>query len=115
MPLRRSVYAAVETYWISPAGGRVMLSRSSSVASLFAAVALSLVAPPVAARQQTQQQSPPPPRPIYEPTVGMPGKDAVWVPTHPAVVEKMLDVANVTSKDLVVDLGSGDGRTVIAA
>lgn len=45
----------------------------------------------------------------------MPGKDAVWVPTHPAVVEKMLDMANVTANDVVVDLGSGDGRTVIAA
>jgi SAM-dependent methyltransferase len=90
-----------------------MLSRSPFLASLFAAAALNLAAP-VAARQQSQQQ-PPPPQPRFEPTLGMPGKDAVWVPTHPAVVEKMLDIASVTSKDLVVDLGSGDGRTVIAA
>ena len=91
-----------------------MLSRSPFLASLFAAAALSLAAPPVAARQQSQQQAPPP-QPRFEPTPGMPGKDAVWVPTHPAVIEKMLDVANVTGKDLVVDLGSGDGRAVIAA
>lgn len=45
----------------------------------------------------------------------MSGKDVVWVPTHPTVVEKMLDMAKVTEKDFVVDLGSGDGRNVIAA
>jgi SAM-dependent methyltransferase len=53
-------------------------------------------------------------RPI-EPVVGQPGKDAVWVPTSSAMVEKMLDMAQVTPQDFVVDLGSGDGRTVIAA
>ncbi len=52
---------------------------------------------------------------IVEPKAGQPGKDVVWVPTQPVVVEKMLDMAEVTSKDLVIDLGSGDGRNVIAA
>jgi SAM-dependent methyltransferase len=51
----------------------------------------------------------------YKPTVGQPGKDAVWVPTSPALVEKMLDMAKVTPSDFVIDLGSGDGRNVIAA
>jgi hypothetical protein len=51
----------------------------------------------------------------YKPTVGQPGKDAVWVPTAPALVEKMLDMAKVTPKDFVMDLGSGDGRNIIAA
>jgi len=51
----------------------------------------------------------------YEPTVGQEGKDVVWVPTPQAVVDKMLDMAKVTSKDFVMDLGSGDGRTVITA
>ena len=51
----------------------------------------------------------------YKPQVGQPGKDAVWVPTSPALVEKMLDMAKVTSSDFVMDLGSGDGRNVIAA
>ena len=55
------------------------------------------------------------PAPNFEPTVGQPGKDVVWVPTPGTLVEGMLDVANVTSQDFVVDLGSGDGRTVIAA
>ncbi len=43
------------------------------------------------------------------------GKDVVWVPTPDTLVEKMLDMAKVTAADYVVDLGSGDGRTVIAA
>lgn len=51
----------------------------------------------------------------FEPQVGQPGKDVVWVPTPEAVVEKMLDLAKVTPNDVVMDLGSGDGRTVIAA
>ena len=51
----------------------------------------------------------------YRPTVGQPGKDVVWVPTPESLVEKMLDKAKVTPQDYVVDLGSGDGRNVIAA
>jgi SAM-dependent methyltransferase len=50
-----------------------------------------------------------------EPYVGQPGKDVIWVPTPPTLVEKMLDMAAVTPKDVVIDLGSGDGRSVIAA
>jgi precorrin-6B methylase 2 len=51
----------------------------------------------------------------FEPTVGQSGKDVVWVPTPAAVVEKMLDMAKVTPQDFVMDLGSGDGRNIIAA
>jgi precorrin-6B methylase 2 len=51
----------------------------------------------------------------YEPYEGQAGKDVVWVPTRPALVQRMLDLANVTERDFVVDLGSGDGRMVIAA
>ena len=51
----------------------------------------------------------------YEPIEGQPGKDVVWVPTPPVLVEKMLDMARVTPQDYVMDLGSGDGRNVIAA
>jgi precorrin-6B methylase 2 len=51
----------------------------------------------------------------FEPRVGQPGKDVVWVPTPQALVDKMLDLAKVTPKDFVMDLGSGDGRTVITA
>jgi hypothetical protein len=51
----------------------------------------------------------------YEPTVGQEGKDVIWVPTPQALVDKMLDMAKVTASDYVIDLGSGDGRTVITA
>jgi hypothetical protein len=51
----------------------------------------------------------------YQPQVGQEGKDVVWVPTPQALVDKMLDMAKATPKDYVIDLGSGDGRTVITA
>jgi SAM-dependent methyltransferase len=51
----------------------------------------------------------------YAPQVGQSGKDVVWVPTPEALVERMLRMARVGPKDYVIDLGSGDGRTVIAA
>jgi SAM-dependent methyltransferase len=51
----------------------------------------------------------------FEPQVGQPGKDVVWVPTPEVMVERMLDLAKVTPQDFVVDLGSGDGRNVIGA
>ena len=51
----------------------------------------------------------------YEPTPGQAGKDVVWVPTPQELVDKMLDMAKVTPQDIVMDLGSGDGRNVIAA
>jgi hypothetical protein len=51
----------------------------------------------------------------YEPSVGQEGKDVVWVPTPQSLVNKMLDMAKVTPADFLMDLGSGDGRTVITA
>ena len=51
----------------------------------------------------------------FEPYVGQPGKDVVWVPTPESVVNGMLDLAKLTANDFLVDLGSGDGRTVITA
>jgi SAM-dependent methyltransferase len=79
---------------------------SSLIAALVAApaVAVGQTAPPAAQSSAT-----------YEPKVGQPGKDVVWVPSPESTVEKMLDVAKVTPQDFVVDLGSGDGRNVIAA
>lgn len=50
-----------------------------------------------------------------QPQVGQPGKDVVWVPTPDRIITRMLQMADTTSKDLVVDLGSGDGRIPIAA
>jgi hypothetical protein len=51
----------------------------------------------------------------FEPQVGQAGKDVVWVPTPQALVDKMLELARVTPQDYLIDLGSGDGRTVITA
>ena len=51
----------------------------------------------------------------FVPEVGQQGKDVVWVPTPGELVDVMLKMAKVTSGDFVIDLGSGDGRTVIAA
>jgi len=51
----------------------------------------------------------------FQPEVGQPGKDVVWVPTPAVLVERMLDLAQVTPQDFVMDLGSGDGRNIIGA
>ncbi|OGA53086.1 MAG: hypothetical protein A3G24_17885 [Betaproteobacteria bacterium RIFCSPLOWO2_12_FULL_62_13] len=51
----------------------------------------------------------------YAPVVGQEGKDVIWVPTPQALVERMLQIAKTTPNDYVIDLGSGDGRTVITA
>jgi SAM-dependent methyltransferase len=51
----------------------------------------------------------------YEPSIGQAGKDVVWIPTSLSLANKMLDMAKVTPNDYVIDLGSGDGRTVITA
>jgi len=54
-------------------------------------------------------------KPEFQPEVGQQGKDVVWVPSPQELVDKMLDMAKLTPKDFVMDLGSGDGRTVITA
>jgi len=51
----------------------------------------------------------------FKPHVGQEGKDVIWVPTPDGLVAKMLEISKVTDKDILIDLGSGDGRTVIAA
>lgn len=70
---------------------------------------LVLVVLAVSAAAQTQTTKP------FEPQSGQAGKDVVWVPTPQPLVDKMLDIAKVTPQDYVIDLGSGDGRTVITA
>jgi hypothetical protein len=70
--------------------------------ALLIATALSSVA------QEKGQKS-------FEPQSGQAGKDVVWVPTPQSLVDKMLDIAKATPADYLIDLGSGDGRTVITA
>jgi SAM-dependent methyltransferase len=73
--------------------------------------ALVMVAAASSLSAQATTQKPKP----FVPQSGQAGKDVVWVPTPQPLVEKMLDLAAVTPKDFVMDLGSGDGRTVITA
>ncbi|MBI4207270.1 MAG: class I SAM-dependent methyltransferase [Betaproteobacteria bacterium] len=77
------------------------------VAALVLAL-LNLVAPSVAYAQAAASKE-------YAPVVGQEGKDVIWVPTPQALVERMLQMAKTTSNDYIIDLGSGDGRTVITA
>ncbi len=60
-------------------------------------------------------QTPQAPAAPFQPQVGQPGKDVVWVPTPQGLVDRMLDMAQVTARDYLIDLGSGDGRLVITA
>jgi SAM-dependent methyltransferase len=81
--------------------------RRTRFAFLLAALSTAFCAPALAQAQKGVS--------AYEPSSGQPGKDVVWVPTPQVVVDKMLDMARVGPSDFVMDLGSGDGRTVITA
>jgi hypothetical protein len=70
---------------------------------MLALVLVGMAAPPVVDAQE------------YEPSVGQAGKDVIWVPTPPELIKDMLDMTNLTANDFLIDLGSGDGRIVIAA
>ncbi len=76
--------------------------------ALLAAVILLLPVCGTPAQAQPAQKD-------YEPRPYQEGKDVVWLPTPQELVNKMLDLAKVTARDTVIDLGSGDGRTVITA
>jgi precorrin-6B methylase 2 len=81
--------------------------RSALVALVISTLGLSFAASSALAQQKPAQ--------TFEPVVGQQGKDVVWVPTSQTLVDKMLDIAKVTAEDYLMDLGSGDGRTVITA
>jgi hypothetical protein len=51
----------------------------------------------------------------FTPVEGQEGKNVPWIPTPQILVDKMLDMAKITPSDYLIDLGSGDGRTVITA
>jgi SAM-dependent methyltransferase len=82
--------------------------RSHFLPQLLLTLVLSLSAATVVGQAQPAPKE-------FEPQVGQEGKDVIWVPTPQALVDKMLDMAKVTANDYVIDLGSGDGRTVITA
>jgi Methyltransferase domain len=74
----------------------------------FVAIALAILFTSACAQAQSGKSE-------YQPQVGQEGKDVIWVPTPQSLVDKMLDMGKVTAKDYLIDLGSGDGRTVITA
>lgn len=84
------------------------MSRRAFCVALLTCLA-ALLACPAGAYAQAQ------PKEEYTPEVGQAGKDVVWVPSPEQLVDRMLDMAKVTPSDTLIDLGSGDGRTVIAA
>lgn len=85
------------------------MNRAKRVRALGVVTACTLLTASVSA--QAAKQAPKP----FEPVSGQPGKDVVWVPTPQATVDRMLELAKVTSKDYLIDLGSGNGITVISA
>jgi precorrin-6B methylase 2 len=84
-----------------------VLFRQAFAAMLCATIAGAVLAQTAPAKKEKQEK--------FEPTVGQDGKDVVWVPTPQALVNRMLDMAKLTPADYLMDLGSGDGRTVITA
>jgi precorrin-6B methylase 2 len=80
-----------------------MRARNLTIFFTLAILAMGMVAPASVSAQQ------------YEPSVGQAGKDVIWVPTPAELITKMLDMAKLTPNDYLIDLGSGDGRIVIAA
>ena len=90
--------------------------RPARVVALMVCAALWLMAAPgEASGQKGQKPKPAQQQRPYQPEIGQEGKDVVWVPTAETLVDEMLDLAAVTRDDYLIDLGSGDGRTVIAA
>ena len=69
----------------------------------------STTTPPPA--QAPAAQNPPAVEPTQEPK----RPDVIFVPTPQEVVDKMLELAQVTKDDVVYDLGCGDGRIVVTA
>jgi hypothetical protein len=78
---------------------------SSVVRGVLAVLIVVAAAHPAAAQAKEE----------FVPFSGQPGKDVVWVPSPEGTVAKMMEVGKVTAQDFVIDLGSGDGRNVIAA
>lgn len=79
-----------------------------------AALAISIGTAPAQAPAPASPPAPPGPS-GFQPQSGQSGKDVVWVPTELALVNAMLDMAGAQPRDYLIDLGSGDGRTVITA
>ena len=86
------------------------MTTSSTHRRILLSACLVVLMAVASAYAQTPPQSAP-----FQPTPGQAGKDVIWLPTAQTLVDKMLDMGKVTARDVVIDLGSGDGRTVITA
>ena len=80
------------------------IARRSCRAAAAALLAAALIAPGAAAPAAAAQEA-------QEPVK----KDVPYVPTPQELVDRMLEMAKVTDKDVVYDLGCGDGRMVVTA
>lgn len=87
------------------------LSCLAMTVSLSAPLANGTSSKPAQATKSAQSKQ----EPDYVPQPGQEGKDVIWLPTAQSLVDKMLELGSVTANDFVIDLGSGDGRTVITA
>ena len=108
-PVAAAMLAA--SFQVAPAGSAA-LARSQPPS-----VPPPQASPPLQSPQSQQPQQPqqPAPQPPLEPRQGQAGKDVIWLPTPEALVERMLTMAQLGPRDVLYDLGSGDGRMVVAA
>lgn len=104
--MRMALALAMSSFLAGSPAAVIRHTLAAPVTGLLISVLALAVASPLMA--QVRKES-------YVPDVGQEGKDVVWVPTPQVLVEKMLDIAKVTPQDYLIDLGSGDGRTVITA
>src|SRR5262245_28103945 len=103
LPLDLATERAMPRRYRSPASDQRLIARSAVLLTALLAVATAHGD----GRQDCVRD--------YQPQTGQAGKDVVWVPTNDALVHRMLAMAAVTAKDLVYDLGAGDGKIAIAA
>jgi SAM-dependent methyltransferase len=113
----------IDIHWSMPRGIIVAAPRMFSKrfahrsgGSMFRSLALAVIlALAGIASVNAQSSQDPYGDDIYKPHMGQAGKDVIWIPTPDALVTALLKTAKVTDKDLVYDLGAGDGRIPIAA
>lgn len=102
-------------FYDSPKSAVQAFTPRLRLAMLASAMAFTLLGATAAMAQTAASPAKAGEQKAYVPDVGQEGKDVIWVPTPQSLVDKMLDMAKVTPKDRLMDLGSGDGRTVITA
>jgi SAM-dependent methyltransferase len=95
-------FSMVAALGVALIAGSAYAGQSSAGAAQTSRAAMA--APPLAAATPSQA-----------PATKLRDPDVIYVPTPQNVVDAMLKMANVTAKDVVYDLGSGDGRIPITA